>query len=163
MEEWKDVKGYEGRYQVSNKGRVKSLNYKRQGSESILKPHAATCGYLTVNLRVSGKTKILYVHRLVAEAFIPNPNGHKVVHHIDENTHNNKISNLIWMDEGEHHSMHTTRNLSKRVCQYTLDGELVKIWNSTAECGRNGYSDTHISRCCNGKRKTHKGFKWVYE
>ena len=167
-ERWKDIRGYEGLYQVSNYGRVRSLerrvnwkNTTRLIKEKILNPlvsnnrlYARLCNGVQIDFEI---------HRLVAEAFIPNPNGYDVVHHIDHNPHNNRVENLRWMNKGEHTAMHTIENLSKKVYQYTLDGKLVKIWKSTNECGRNGFNQARVSLCCLGKGKTHKGFKWNYK
>lgn len=111
------------------------------------------------------------------------PEGYDI-HHIDHNPSNNSIYNLELIDEKTHISEHKkgkkhseeTRNKiskskigvynnpkkSKQVAQYTLDGELVKVWCGTAECGRNGFNQGHVSECCQGKRNTHKEFKWKY-
>ena len=96
MEIWKDIEGYEGLYQVSNKGRIKSLNYKRTGKEGILKGKADKNGYLIVFLYKNRKPKPFLIHRLVAEAFIPNVNDLPEVNHIDENKENNHVENLEW-------------------------------------------------------------------
>lgn len=107
-EVWKDIKGYEGKYQVSNLGRVKSLPkfhrtnkfYSSIGymsKEKILKPLKQSCNYLQVDLcDVNGKRRKKYIHKLVAEAFIPNPNNYEYVNHKDEKKTNNKIDNLEW-------------------------------------------------------------------
>ena len=97
MEEWRDIKGYEGKYQVSNLGRVKSLkdshgNYR----EKILSNTPTKDGYLTVGLYKKGKSKPYKVHRLVAEAFIENTNNHPIINHKDENKQNNRVDNLEW-------------------------------------------------------------------
>ena len=83
---WEPVKGYEGLYEVSNLGRVKSLNYKRTKQEKILKPNITKANYQQVHLCKDKKIKILYIHRLVAETFIPNPNNYPCVNHKDENS-----------------------------------------------------------------------------
>jgi hypothetical protein len=108
---WKPIKGYEGKYQVSNLGRVKSLNYNRSGKEKILKPILSHNGYLLVKLSKNGKTKNFRINRLVVETFIPDKNNFKSmpdedrnkinlnnlkVNHIDENIKNNNIENLEW-------------------------------------------------------------------
>lgn len=93
---WKDIEGYEGLYQVSNTGKVRSLNYRRTGETKVLKPSTSKLGYKSVNLCKDGKNKGYLVHRLVALAFIPNPNNYPVVNHKDENPSNNTVWNLEW-------------------------------------------------------------------
>ena len=95
-EEWKDIKGYEGKYQVSNLGRIKSLNYNHTKKEKILDIKPRKDGYMYVGLFKNGKRKSFKVHRLVAEVFIENPNKYPVINHKDENKSNNCISNLEW-------------------------------------------------------------------
>lgn len=169
MEEWKDIKGYEGLYQVSNEGKIKSVErniigknqhseHIRHLKEKILKPFMGDKRHLKVRLHKDGIDNDLFVHRLVAEEFITNPNNYDVVHHIDNNPENNSVENLEWMNG----SIHTVTHNSKKVYQYTLDGKLVGVWKSTAECGRNGFNQSKISNCCIGKQKTHKGYKWSY-
>lgn len=94
---WKDVKGYEGKYQISNLGRVKSLNYARRKQVRILRPGIQKkTGYISVSLLKEGKQKTKTIHRLVAEAFIPNPKNLKQINHKDENKQNNCVNNLEW-------------------------------------------------------------------
>ena len=175
MEEiWKDIKGYEGKYQVSNYGIVKSLNYRRTGKEQLLKPALQTTGYFSVML--CKPLKRFQIHRLVAEAFIPNPDNLPQVNHKDEDKTNNHADNLEWCTN-KYNSNYGTRvkriceSLSKKVYQYTLDGELVKEWKSTKECGRNGFNQQSIVKCCKGgyfhnnkwvNITQHKGYKWSY-
>lgn len=174
MEIWKDIEGYEGLYQASNKGNIRSLNYRRKGISKLLKLREVTKGYLQVVLWKNKKSKCFQVHRLVAEAFIPNPDNLPQVNHKDENKENNKIENLEWCTNEYNHN-YGTRNLrgcdglkkyniekSKRVYQYTLDGKLVSVYSSATECNRSGYNQGCVSACCNGKIKTHKGYKWEY-
>ena len=92
---WKDIKGYEGSYQVSNLGRVKSLNYHRCGFERILEIDSSS-QYETIMLYKNGSRTRFLIHRLVASAFIPNPNNYPVVNHIDEDKSNNRVDNLEW-------------------------------------------------------------------
>lgn len=170
-EVWKDVVGYEGLYQVSNLGRVKSLWF---GKERILKLGRNIFGYLTVGLHKNEQQKTCKVHRLVAQAFIPNPNVLPEVNHKDENKTNNSIENLEWCDT-KYNSNYGTRNqrisekctngkCSKPVLQYTLDGKFVKEWKSTRDIKRNlGYDQSHISKCCNGKIKSSYSFIWKYK
>ena len=167
MEEiWKDIKDYEGHYQVSNLGRVKSIKF---GKEIILKQHInIKGGYYYVCLLKNGKHKNYYVHRLVAEAFIPNSYNLPQVNHRDENKLNNNVDNLEWCTNEYNHNYGTineriSQSQSKPVLQYDLNGNLIKEWKSVNECGRNGFNQGDICKCCNGKRKTAKGFIWVYK
>lgn len=93
IEEWRPIVGYEGLYEVSNLGRVRSFKW---GREEIRKLHITKKGYLEVGLCKEGKQKMFKVHRLVAQAFIPNPEGLPVINHRDENPKNNKVDNLEW-------------------------------------------------------------------
>ena len=182
---WKPIKGYEGLYEVSNFGRIKSLkrlvkSHNKWGecyitiNEKILKTSDNKLGYLFVKLFKNNKAKTYYIHRLVAEHFIPNPNNYKEVNHKDENKTNNVVTNLEWCDRkyNVNYSNRTKRvteklknkkEWSKPVIQYTLDGQFVKEWESINEADRNGYNHGHIAACCLGKRKTHKGFIWEYK
>lgn len=176
METWKNIKGYEGLYQVSNMGRVKSLERKvRHGrgieltiKERILKPGMDRGGYLRVGLCAGGKQKTLKVHRLVCQAFHENPDNKPHVNHLNEDKTDNRACNLEWSTakENMNHGTHNERVAkarSKPVGQYTLDGELVKIWQSPCEAGKQiGLSDSHVSEVANGKRKTAYGFIWRY-
>ena len=91
MEEWKSIKDYEGLYEVSNMGRVKSLNYRNSGIEKILKLNKSKQGYLRITLNKNGDRKTFQVHRLVAEAFIPNIDNKPEIDHIDTNKENNCV------------------------------------------------------------------------
>lgn len=174
-EEWRDVVGYEGRYQVSNLGRVRKLNKQK----TILRQHDNK-GYFRCVLRKENKQIKYLVHRLVAQAFLPNPQGLPVINHKDENPSNNFIfindegdvvpekSNLEWCTLS-YNNNYGTRNerigksRSKRIVQLTTDGQIVKVWNSMIEAQRNGFDSGSICKCCKGKRlKTHHGFVWRY-
>ena len=169
---WKPIKGYEGLYEVSNFGRIKSLkrlvkkwNGYRTVPEKILRTQKDR--YISVILNNKGK-KRFFVHRLVAEAFLPNPNNLPQVNHKDENKLNNCVSNLEWCTNLYNHNYGTineriSQSQSKPVLQYDLNGNLIKEWKSINECGRNGFHQGDICKCCNGKRKTAKGFIWVYK
>lgn len=166
MEEWKDIIGYKGLYQVSNIGRVKSLKY---GKERILRGGKDRYGYLHVTLYKDGKAKCHRVHRLVAQAFLPNPLNLLEVNHKDENKENNTVSNLEWVSAKENCN-YGTRNerraakQSKPVLQLTLNGQLVREWPSMNEAQRlGGYNQGKISLVCVGKRNIHKGYKWKYK
>ena len=168
---WKPIKGYEGLYEVSNFGRIRSLDRwcsHRRGKQlkkgKILKTRQTWDGYLIVNLYKAGRIKTVKVHRLVAEVFLPNPNNYKEVNHKDECKTNNIVSNLEWCDRKYNINYGTrTEKCSKKVYQYTLDGKFVKEWKSTAECCRNGYNQGNVAACCLGKLKTYKGFLWEYK
>ena len=166
MEKWKAIAGYEGSYEVSDLGRVKSLKY---GKEKILKPRKNTGGYLHVDLCKDGHTKNLLVHRLVAEAFIPNPQGLETVNHKDEVKTNNVTSNLEWMSQRDNNN-YGTRNkrmvesLSKQVQMFDKKtGELLATFPSTREANRiTGIAHQSISTCCLGKRKYAGCYIWRY-
>ena len=171
-EEWRDVVGYEGRYQVSSMGRVKSLVRKdclgRTVKERILKPGVIHNGYLQVGLCAGGKQKTLRVHRLVCEAFHENPDNKPQVNHINEDKTDNRACNLEWCTCKQNLN-HGSRNeragkaKSKPVGQYTRDGDLVKVWPSTQEAERQaGFNHGNISEVANGNRKTAHGFIWKY-
>lgn len=167
MENWKDIKDYEGLYQVSDNGDVRSLNYNGTKERRNLK-FGKTNKYLQVLLYKDKKKKRFLVHRLVAEAFIPNPLNLPQINHKDENPSNNKVSNLEWCDNKYNHNYGTINKrvadkLSKPVLQFTLNGEFVREWSSTAECGRNGFDFSAVAKCCRGKLKQYKGFIWKYK
>lgn len=121
MEEeiWKDIQGYEGMYQISNMGRVKSLRrYSKQNHllpEKILKPCHSKAGYCDVSLYVNGKRYHEKVHRLVAKAFVSNPKGLNEVDHIDTNKDNNKWNNLKWCTHSENHLNPLTVELKRKI------------------------------------------------
>lgn len=161
-EEWKPVAGYENLYSVSNLGKVKSLNYNHTGKEKILKSNKVN-GYLQVTLFKNGKGKTFKVHRLVATAFLPNPEGLPEINHRNENKTNNCVSNIEWCSR-RYNMRYGTRNkrqaasmtnhpaLSKAVeaSKYSDFSEICLRFPSTSEAGRNGYSLSAVSRCCRG-------------
>ena len=173
MEEiWKDVVGYEGLYQVSNMGNVKSLNWRGLGVEKNLYLKKHNKGYLKVELASDGKRKSYTVHMLVAIAFIPNPLCYSQINHIDENKANNCVSNLEWCTPSEnnlkYHKNHPNqkrkgKRKGNRVQQISLDGELIREWDNARQVFTETWmSDWSISECCRGNRKTAYGYKWQY-
>lgn len=176
-EEWLSIEGYEGLYEVSNLGRVKSLrDNKGNYREKILSQCDNGNGYLMVVLCKYGKMQTCKVHRLVANAFIPNPNNFPTVNHKDEDKTNNCVDNLEWMNmkqQVNHGTAQQRRTAktdwkaiaeknSKRVYQYDKNHNLIKIWESTMEVGRNGFNQGHVAACCRGELKTHRGYIWSY-
>lgn len=172
MEEiWKDIKGYEGLYQVSNMGKVKSLNYLRTGKENVLKPGKQNSGYLTVCLSKNNKPKIFRVHRLVATAFIPNPENKPCIDHINTIKDDNRAENLKWATQKENVNNVLTRSKrygannykAREVLQFTKEGVFVRKWFCIREAARElGFNQSSISKCCLGKMKTCYEFVWKY-
>lgn len=167
-EVWKDIEGYEGLYEVSNMGRVRSFP-RNTTSGKILKPITQKNGYLYVILYKDGKAKNYKVHRLVALAFVPNddPEHKTECNHINEIKKDCRASNINWLDHKRNINWGTRNERSgqkrmKPVKQLALDGTLVAIWPSIIEASRNGFNQSNIVSCCKGKYKTSYGFKWEY-
>jgi hypothetical protein len=172
----KDVIGYEGLYKVDQSGNV---YLKRNGKK--LSPSDNGIGYLVLSFTKEKKRKCVLVHRLVAEAFIPNPENKRTVNHKDGNKLNNHVSNLEWMTHGENirhlrdvlgfdfHQMNKDKTgslnwNSKKVNQYTLDGVFVSSYGSTTEAMREtGIDCSTIQKVCVGKRKSAGYYLWEYE
>ena len=178
-EEWKDIIGFEGLYQVSNLGRIKSLRDNHNNPrEKILKPQL-TKGYYWISLWKNGKRKMYLIHRLVALAFIPNPMNLPQVNHIDENKTNNCADNLEWCDCKYNINFGNRNKLagdklkdiflnredcSKPILQLDLDGNIVNEYPSIHEAERQtGFKNQNICNCLKGKRKTCGGFIWKYK
>lgn len=178
---WKPIEGYEGLYEVSSWGRVRSLdkwvahsiNTKKFMKGRIRKLQEDGHGYLKVELSKNGKVKTYKVHRLVAEAFIPNPKNYNVVNHKDEVKTNNYVDNLEWCTHSYNVNYGTgiqrktekmiNGKLSKTVYQYSLSGELIAEYPSTIEVQRQlGFDCGNISKCCTGKKKNVYGYIWRY-
>ena len=181
---WKEIKNYEGFYEVSSLGRVRSLtryikqknNSKKKIAGKILKPIANKNGYLMVTLSKDCKGKRYFVHRLVADAFILNKNNKKEVNHIDENPKNNKVNNLEWVTHLENSNYGTRgkrisknlkewckKNRVKKVKQVSLNGIFIKEWESAKDVQKElGINSKGISLCATKRRKTAGGYKWIY-
>lgn len=157
---WKDCKGYEGKYQVSNLGRVWSI-----GSQKYLKGSYDKDGYRQAYLTAkNGKSKKEFIHRLVALAFIPNPNNLPQVNHIDENKQNNCVDNLEWVSIKDN-ANHGTRNkrVSKANSIPVYCVELDKTFYGAREAERElGINHSSISKACRGIQKTTGGYHWCY-
>ena len=178
QEIWKDIEGYEGLYQVSNTGVVRSLDryvpHKKFGQKycegHIMATHIINSGYVRVNLCKGNRYKSFSVHRLVALAFIENPKGLPEVNHIDENKENNNVNNLEWVtkEQNEKHGTKKVRGAEKKkikVLQYSVDGKFLKEWASAtdAEMCIAGKFTGGISHCANGQTKTSYGYIWRFK
>ncbi len=150
---WKAIKGFEGLYAVSNRGRVKNLK-----SGRILGGTYNNHGYKRIHLK--GKT--YKIHRLVALAFIPNPDNLPEVNHKNEDKGDNNVDNLEWCTKS-YNTNYSSHKQSCKIKQLTLDGELVKVWESSHQIERElGYGQGNIVNCCRGKYKQRYGYRWEY-
>lgn len=183
MENWKDIKGYEGFYQVSDCGRVRSLErdvfspngtVNRHIEEKILVPVLNNKGYSLVNLFKNGKGKLMLVHRLVAMAFIPNPENKSQINHRDEVKTNNVVENLEWCSAQENINYGTRTARAVQNCRsFKLENNpraravfCVEL-NKTFDCAKRveeelGIWGSAICQACKGKIKTAGGFHWRY-
>lgn len=173
-EEWRAVSGYEGRYEISNYGRVKNVKLNH-----ILKPLLVIGGYFRVDLSSNNNVKHFRLHKLVAEAFIPNPNNLPQINHKDENKSNNRADNLEWctakynanygtaIKRRVEHTNYKNRSNEKKykpILQFTLDNVFVKRWKSAFHCEQEtNMRATGIRGCCRGVYKSSHGFLWRYE
>ena len=173
---------YEELYKVSNLGRILSLDYRNTGKPGLMNPFETPNGYLKVCLSKNRETKKCYVHRLIAETFLENPENKPCINHKIEGDEGKKINMVIFNEDGsvnkekttiewvtyEENNNYATHNermaktKSKPVLQLSLSGELIREWPSTMECGRNGFNQGAVAACCRGERKTHKGFRFMF-
>jgi hypothetical protein len=167
-EVWKPIAGYEGLYEVSNFGRVRNASKAHCARGGILKPLADATGYCRINVYKGGKMAHKLVHRVVAEAFVENPQSKTEVNHKDGNKANNAATNLEWVTPKENikHSIYSgLRSNRKPVDMYTTSGEFLKTFESLAEAAKHTGAKVHnISRCCTGRKgyKTACGYVWKY-
>lgn len=160
-EVWKDIFGYGGDYQVSNLGRVRSH---KQGSWKVLQAVKKDTGYMVVRL-CSDKIRLHYVHRLVAQAFLPNPQNLGCVNHKNQKRDDNRASNLEWCTYFyNNHYSDIYKKTRKRVVQYTKSMVRVRSYSSQGEASRlTGIYQPNISDCCHRKRETAGGYFWRFE
>lgn len=175
VEKWKPIKGYEDKYEVSNLGRIKSLLFKnnkvQKKRDKILSIHNNGHNYLTVGLNSNNKTKKYYVHRLVAEAFIPNPSNYKEVNHKDENSLNNNVNNLEWCTS-KYNANYGSRNKKLRevkknkygikVKKYDLNDNFIEELYMCDATKIKGIYYYNLRKCCLGEYKSCGGYKWRY-
>lgn len=169
MEEWKDIKGYEGLYQISSNGRVRSFHYNKW---NIITSHiTGKTNHLKIGLYKNKKRKRFYIHKLVAEAFIPNPNNYIEVNHKDENPLNNSVENLEWcthnynMNYGtcQERSRSTHLDRTPSILMYDTSGNLKASFNSVIEAEHlTGIPHSNIIACCKERLKTTKEHIFVY-
>lgn len=176
---WKPVRNYEGLYEVSNMGRVKSVERMKwcgkgyyKAPERILKLKKRKDGYLQIKLHKDGAEKVYLVHRLVSEAFIPNPNNLPEVNHKDEDKTNNHIDNLEFCSRLYNNTYNgrakkagkkLAEKLSKPVYSISKESGLITYWKSATVASRQiGISQSNICACLKGKRKSAGGFYWQY-
>lgn len=157
----KDIKGFEGIYAITSCGRVWSYR-----NEMFLKPKITKDGYLRVKLCKNGKMKHIGVHRLVAEAYLPNPNNLPQVNHKDENKKNNCLQNLEWCDASYNINYGTCvkRRSAKRkkpILQFDLEGNFIREWNSAVDVGKR--ERANIKECLRGRTKTAYNYIWKYK
>lgn len=174
IEKWKDINGYEGIYQISNYGNVKSLSRKMwngykywDSKEKILKPRMAKdkSHYETVCLRKDGKSKTFSIHRLVAIHFIPMVNGKNYVNHKDENKRNNHFSNLEWTTAKENinykdNQLRKGNNRSTKVKGVNISTNEIIIISNKNEAEELGFNKKTISKVADKENRTYKGYRW---
>lgn len=160
---FKDIPGYEGLYQVSNLGNVKSLRYNKSNRQVILKPKLTKTGYCRVGLHFRGVSKDFYIHRLVAEAFLPNPDNLPVVNHKDENKLNNNVENLEWCTYYYNNKYGTRVEKVTKKIECVETGEIFMGYKDIIDKMFDGKGyPSRISMCCTGKRKSAYGYHFKF-
>lgn len=167
MEEWREVYGFDVLYEISNTGKLRTKHHGKKGYTSEyrnISPLDNGNGYLRVNLRLNRKQKTVYIHKLVAQAFVPNPKSLTEVNHIDENKQNNNAENLEWCTHF-YNCQYGTRNkrTGEKRAKKILCVELNIIYNSLIEASQKlNIGKTAISNCLKGRSKTSGGYSWRY-
>lgn len=192
MEKWKEIPGYDGKYEVSTYGNVRCVNYRRSGKSQLMKLQLSKHNYFMITLRQEGKNVNRAVHRLVALTWIPNPNNLPEIDHINSDPSDNRIENLRWCTKQENHQNPATiakrklikpkskpysKNpiteqrrrqislaLSKPVVQMNLLRKVIREFESITQAGKE--TNAHpsaINKCCRGKAKSAGGYKWRYK
>lgn len=174
VEQWRPIDGYEGLYEISNLGRIKST-YRQGCTTKFLKISNNGNGYMMVRLCKNGKAKKFFLHRLLAKAFISNPENKPQVNHINENPSDNRLENLEWVTQKENNN-HGSHNLNmaislrsgkaRKVVQYDLKGNELRRFDFLKEAAQFvGGNSINISRAARNvrNRETAYGYKWRYE
>lgn len=169
-EEWRPVVGFEGLYECSSLGNVRSVDRKNRKfcKGCVLKQRKSTNGYMVVTLWKNNRKKLCTVHRLIIKSFIPNPNNLPECNHKNECKTDNRVENLEWCDH-KYNNNYGTKNKrqsekkQKRVLQYSLDGDFIKEWPSLISVQNElGYNRGSLSNCCLNKTKTAYDYVWKY-
>lgn len=169
---WKTIEGYP-EYQVSNMGRVKAINWHRGNKEKEIKPYTTHKGYLRLRLCKNGKSKQFQIHRLVAQAFIPNPENKPYIDHINTDRTDNRVENLRWVTNKENcnnpiskinYSIGNKGKTAVSILQFTKEWEFVKKWDSMSDAEQELGIKSRLSEYCGNKygRKTCGGYIWQY-
>lgn len=174
-EEWVCIKGYEGLYEISNLGRVKSLSRERKKMQTIIKPKFNKKGNLEFSVSKNNKKESKLLHRELAIAFVPNPYKKKLAVHLNGNKSDNRLENIVWFTNSENivnarklkllvNAKGVDSNCSIKVNQYTLDGlHLIKTWDCITDVEREiGIFRSNIVKVCKGKRNSTGGYFWSY-
>lgn len=164
IEIWKPVKNFEGLYEISNVGNIKSLLFNR---EKILKPAINSSGYYSIVLYKNKIKSSHTIHRLVADAFIENKYNCPLINHKNEIKTDNNVSNLEWCDVKYNNNFGTrnskiSNSLSNKIIQLDKNGNVVNIFKNSVSAKEFGFDHSSIIKCCHGKRNTHKGYAWRF-
>ena len=192
MEKWKEIPGYDGKYEVSTHGNVRCVNYRNSGMSKVMKMHLTKHNYYMITLRQGGKNVNRSVHRLVALTWIANPNNLPEIDHINSNPSDNRVENLRWCTKEDNLSNPATKEkrqntkvkskpysknplteekrrqislaVSKPVVQMTMFRKDIREFESIIQAGKETSAHpSAINKCCRGKAKSAGGYKWRYK